>query len=43
MTIIHEMIHIKQYVRNKWSGDGEKEAWNTQERLTDELWKEDIL
>ena len=43
MTIIHEMIHVKQYIRNEWVGDGEKEAWNTQERLTDELWKEDTL
>ena len=43
MTIIHEMIHVKQYVRNEWVGDGEKEAWNTQERLTDELWRDDIL
>ena len=43
MTVIHEMIHVKQYVRNKWVGDGEAEAERLQELLTDELWKENIL
>jgi predicted metal-dependent hydrolase len=42
-TIIHEMIHVKQYVRNKWTGDGEKEAEKLEEKLADELWKENIL
>ena len=43
MTIVHEMIHVKQYVRNEWTGDGEKEAEKLEEELTDELWKENIL
>ena len=43
MTIVHEMIHVKQYVRNEWTGDGEKEAEKLEEKLADELWKENIL
>ena len=39
MTIVHEMIHVKQYARNEWMVDGEPEAWGIQEMLTDELWK----
>jgi len=43
MTIVHEMIHVKQYARNEWLLDGEPEAWGSQEILTDELWLSDIL
>tara|TARA_Y100001938_G_scaffold144005_1_gene217776 strand:+ start:1481 stop:1840 length:360 start_codon:yes stop_codon:yes gene_type:complete len=43
MTIIHEMIHIKQFLTGKWNGDGEDEAETLQEELTDELWGSDIL
>ena len=43
MTVVHEMVHVRQWVRNKWTGDGEEEAWRLQEKLTDELWQEDIL
>jgi len=43
MTIVHEMIHVKQYVRNEWTGDGEQEAEKLEDELTDELWKENIL
>jgi len=43
MTLVHEMIHVKQYVRNSWFGDGEPEAYDLQEELTDEIWKENIL
>ena len=43
MTVIHEMVHVRQYVRNKWVGDGEEEAWSLQEQLVDEIWKEDVL
>tara|TARA_Y100000034_G_C6691405_1_gene304459 strand:- start:215 stop:559 length:345 start_codon:yes stop_codon:yes gene_type:complete len=35
MTVMHEMVHVKQYVRNKWVGDGEGEAWGLQEELTE--------
>ena len=43
MTLIHEMIHIKQYLNGKWFGDGEYEAEYLEEALTDELWTSDIL
>jgi len=39
MTIVHEMVHVKQYARNEWMVDGEPEAWGIQEMLADELWK----
>ena len=42
-TITHEMIHVNQYITNKWQGDGEDEAYNMQYKLADELWKEGIL
>jgi hypothetical protein len=43
MTLVHELIHFKQYKEGCWTGDGEEEAWSLQEQLTDELWAEDIL
>jgi hypothetical protein len=43
MTVVHEMIHVKQYARNEWLIDGEPEAWGSQEILTDELWIGDVL
>jgi len=43
MTVIHEMVHVKQYVRNKWDDNGESEAWCLQETLVDEIWKDNIL
>lgn len=43
MTLVHEMIHVKQEARGVWLGDGEEEAWSLQEELTDEIWKENIL
>jgi hypothetical protein len=43
ITVIHEMVHVRQYVRNKWEGDGETEAWSLQYSLADELWKDNIL
>jgi len=42
-TVVHEMIHIKQFVTGKCRGDGEKECERLQYKLTDELWKEDII
>jgi len=42
-TIVHEMVHVKQYVTGKWKGTGEQEASNPQYKLTDKLWKENIL
>ena len=43
MTVVHEMIHVKQYARGEWMIDGEPEAWGSQEILADELWKGDVL
>ena len=42
-TIVHEMVHVKQYVTGKWKGTGEREASNLQYKFTDKLWKENIL
>ena len=66
MTLIHEMVHVKQFVRNemddfhingrqRWKSGTvpknvsyydmpwEKEAMRLQEKLTDELWREDQI
>ena len=42
-TVVHEMIHVKQWVTDEWQGDGEAEAEERQYKLTDKLWKENIL
>ena len=66
MTLIHEMVHVKQFARNemddfpingrqRWKSGTvsknvsyydmpwEKEAIRLQEKLTDELWREDQI
>ena len=42
-TLVHELVHVKQWETNKWTGDGEKEAEKLQYKLTDKLWKNGIL
>jgi len=42
-TIVHEMIHVKQWETGRWRGDGEKEAIRLQYKLTDKLWKGGII
>jgi len=42
-TLIHELIHVNQYMTGIWKGDGEKECDDRQYPLTDKLWKEGIL
>ena len=42
-TIVHEMVHVKQYITGEWQGEGEREASKLQYKLTDKLWKEGIL
>jgi hypothetical protein len=43
-TIVHEMIHVAQWEKNEWyETDGEKECEELQYKLTDELWKENVL
>ena len=38
-TIVHEMVHLKQYVTGEWEDDGEKEASDLEYELTDKFWK----
>ncbi len=42
-TVVHEMVHVKQWETGKWRGDGEAEAERLQYKLTDELWKENVI
>ena len=42
-TVIHEMIHIKQFVTGNCRGDGENECDRLQYKLTDKLWKGNII
>jgi hypothetical protein len=42
-TVVHEMVHVKQWETGKCRGDGEAEAERLQYKLTDELWEENIL
>ena len=37
-TIMHEMIHVNQYVTEEWDGDGEAEAEYWQYKLADKFW-----
>ena len=39
-TVCHEMVHVNQWVTNKWRGDGEKEAERLQYRMANKFWKE---
>ena len=42
-TVVHEMVHVNQWVTDTWKGDGEGEAEELQYKLTDKLWKANIL
>jgi len=42
-TIVHEIVHVKQWETDKWKGDGEGEANAIQYWLTDKIWKEGII
>jgi hypothetical protein len=42
-TIIHEMVHVNQYITGEWDGDGESEAEYWQYKLADKFWKEGVL
>ena len=42
-TIAHEMVHIRQWETQKWRGDGEREAERLQYRLTDRMWKTNVI
>jgi len=38
-TIFHECVHLWQWERGDWKGDGEREAASLQYELADEYWK----
>ncbi len=38
-TLMHELVHVQQWVENEWEGDGEKEAESRQYDLADAYWK----
>ena len=42
-TVVHEIVHVKQWETGKWTGDGEAEAERLQYKLTDKLWKAGVL
>tara|TARA_R100001082_G_scaffold110182_1_gene89389 strand:- start:605 stop:958 length:354 start_codon:yes stop_codon:yes gene_type:complete len=42
-TILHEMVHVRQYLEGEWVSDGERECTEFEMFLTDELWKEGII
>ena len=42
-TIVHEMIHVMQWETGVWKGSGEREANRLQFKLTDKIWKENII
>ena len=37
-TVMHEMVHLRQWERYRWTGDGEKEAEELQYKLADDFW-----
>jgi hypothetical protein len=42
-TLMHELVHLHQWERDEWEGDGEKEAEDKQYGLADEYWKEGLI
>lgn len=42
-TVVHEMIHVNQWEKDEWEGDGEQEAEELQYKLTDTMWQSGIL
>ena len=42
-TVMHEMVHVKQWERKRWTGDGEEEAERMQHKLADKYWREGNL
>tara|TARA_R110000824_G_scaffold290860_3_gene479325 strand:+ start:260 stop:706 length:447 start_codon:yes stop_codon:yes gene_type:complete len=41
-TLIHEMVHVKQYVLDDWDGDGEEECEKKQYVLADMWWNQSV-
>ena len=42
-TLMHELVHVLQWERGTWEGDGEEEAERKQYKLADKFWKEGML
>ncbi len=42
-TLMHELVHVHQWERDSWDGDGEKEAEEKQYKLADKFWKEGMF
>ena len=43
MTIVHEMIHVKQWEIGRWIDDGEEEAELRQYNIADKIWKGSVI
>ena len=42
-TLIHEMIHVRQYIEDTWTHDGERECEELEMFLTDKLWQSGLI
>ena len=42
-TIAHELIHVKQWLRGGYVGDGEAEAESEQYEMADAMWMEGVV
>ena len=42
-TVVHEMVHVRQYMTGRWRGDGEREAERLQYLIVDSLWKRGVI
>jgi len=42
-TIIHELVHIKQWKTGEWVGDGEDEADEKAREISNLLWKANLI
>ena len=42
-TVVHEMVHVKQWATGVWRGEGELEAKQLQYTLTDKMWQEKVI
>ena len=38
-TLMHEMVHVLQWERGAWKGEGEREATQLQYELADDFWR----
>ena len=38
-TLMHEMVHVRQWETGEWKGEGEREASQLQFELADDFWR----